>query len=72
MQKQVPDRKSPLAEGISPDVVAVLAGEHARFLAFLERRVASREQAEKILHEAFVRAPLCQVGHESAPSHDGR
>ncbi|MGB8332050.1 MAG: sigma-70 family RNA polymerase sigma factor [Polyangiales bacterium] len=56
MQEQAPNRTSPPAEGLSPDAVAVLAAEHARFLAFLERRVASREQAEDILQQAFVRA----------------
>jgi RNA polymerase sigma-70 factor (ECF subfamily) len=42
--------------GLSPDVVALLVGSHARFLAFLERRVSSREVAEDILQEAFARA----------------
>jgi RNA polymerase sigma-70 factor (ECF subfamily) len=40
----------------TPSVVARLAAGHARFLAFLERRVHSREEAEEILQEAFVRA----------------
>ena len=39
----------------SPDVVRVLVENHRRFLAFLERRVGSREVAEDILQEAFVR-----------------
>jgi RNA polymerase sigma factor (sigma-70 family) len=39
----------------APDVVRVLADNHARFLAFLQRRVASREDAEDILQSAFVR-----------------
>lgn len=56
MHDQTPDPKSRLAEGVAPDVVAVLADEHVRFLRFLERRVASREQAEEILQQAFVRA----------------
>lgn len=38
-----------------PDVLRVLVAEHARFLAFVERRVGSREVAEDILQEAFVR-----------------
>ena len=38
-----------------PDAVRVLVDNHARFLAFLERRVDSREVAEDILQEAFVR-----------------
>jgi RNA polymerase sigma factor (sigma-70 family) len=33
----------------------VLLDNHARFLAFLERRVGSRDVAEDILQEAFVR-----------------
>lgn len=42
--------------GLSPDVVALLVASHARFLAFLQRRVASRDLAEDILQEAFARA----------------
>ena len=34
----------------------MLLDNHARFLAFLERRVGSREEAEDILQEAFVRS----------------
>jgi RNA polymerase sigma factor (sigma-70 family) len=37
-----------------PGVLHVLLENHARFLAFLERRVGSREVAEDILQEAFV------------------
>jgi len=39
----------------SPRVVQVLVENHRRFLAFIERRVGSREVAEDILQEAFVR-----------------
>jgi RNA polymerase sigma factor (sigma-70 family) len=39
-----------------PGVLQVLLENHARFLAFLERRVGSREVAEDILQEAFVRS----------------
>ena len=39
----------------SPEVVSVLVDNHRRFLAFLERRVGSREVAEDILQDAFVR-----------------
>jgi RNA polymerase sigma-70 factor (ECF subfamily) len=39
----------------SPEVVAVLVENHRRFLEFLVRRVGSRETAEDILQEAFVR-----------------
>ena len=38
-----------------PEVVRALVENHARFLAFLERRVGSREDAEAILQSAFVR-----------------
>jgi RNA polymerase sigma-70 factor (ECF subfamily) len=39
----------------SPEVVAVLVENHRRFLKFLERRVGSREAAEDILQDAFIR-----------------
>jgi RNA polymerase sigma-70 factor (ECF subfamily) len=39
----------------SPEVVRVLVENHRRFLSFLERRVGSREVAEDILQETFVR-----------------
>jgi RNA polymerase sigma-70 factor (ECF subfamily) len=41
--------------GLSPAALEILVANHARFLAFLERRVGSREAAEEILQEAFVR-----------------
>ena len=41
----------PGTERVSP----VLVANHQRFLAFLERRVGSRERAEDILQAAFVR-----------------
>jgi RNA polymerase sigma factor (sigma-70 family) len=37
------------------DTAAILADNHRRFLAFLMRRVPTREIAEDILHDAFVR-----------------
>ena len=40
----------------APDVLRLLLDNHARFLGFLERRVASRDEAEDILQEAFVRS----------------
>jgi|SRR5687767_8806660 len=40
----------------TPEVLQVLLDNHARFLAFLERRVGSREEAEDILQDAFVRS----------------
>lgn len=41
--------------GLTPEVVRTLVDNHARFLAFLERRVGRRDVAEEILQEAFVR-----------------
>jgi hypothetical protein len=40
----------------SPDILRLLVDNHARFLGFLERRVGSRDEAEEILQEAFVRS----------------
>jgi RNA polymerase sigma factor (sigma-70 family) len=40
---------------LAPDVLSALVDNHARFLAFLQRRVGSREEAEDILQSAFVR-----------------
>ncbi|MEO5989951.1 MAG: RNA polymerase sigma factor [Candidatus Eisenbacteria bacterium] len=39
----------------TPEVVRVLVANHRRFLSFLERRVGSREVAEDLLQDAFVR-----------------
>jgi RNA polymerase sigma factor (sigma-70 family) len=39
----------------APEVLRVLVDNHRRFLAFIERRVGSREAAEDILQDAFVR-----------------
>jgi RNA polymerase sigma factor (sigma-70 family) len=39
----------------SYEVVETLVANHRQFLAYLERRVESREAAEDILQEAFVR-----------------
>lgn len=39
----------------SYDVVETLVSNHRQFLAFLEKRVGSRDVAEDILQEAFVR-----------------
>lgn len=41
---------------VRDDVVKALVDNHRRFLAFLERRVGSREAAEDILQDGFVRA----------------
>ena len=42
-------------EFTSPETFSVLVANHRRFLAFLERRVGSREIAEDILQDTFVR-----------------
>jgi RNA polymerase sigma-70 factor (ECF subfamily) len=39
----------------TPEIAQVLVDNHRRFLSFLERRVRSREVAEDILQDAFVR-----------------
>ena len=39
----------------SGEIASVLADNHRRFLAFLQRRVPTREIAEDILQDAFVR-----------------
>ena len=41
---------------VRDDVVKALVDNHQRFLAFLERRVGSRDEAEDILQDGFVRA----------------
>ena len=50
-----------------PDVLRALLENHARFLGFVERRVGSRDQAEDILQEAFVRS-LSHTPPEGAAS----
>lgn len=40
----------------TPKVLGLLLDNHARVLRFLERRVGSRDDAEDILQEAFVRS----------------
>lgn len=54
MRSPAPDAVRPDPE--TPEVMRVLVDNHARFLAFLERRVGSRDVAEDILQEAFVRS----------------
>ncbi len=49
------------ARATTPEVVKTLVENHRRFLAFLERRVGSREVAEDILQDAFVRG-LAKAG----------
>jgi RNA polymerase sigma-70 factor (ECF subfamily) len=50
-----PDHGPP-AQGQAPDVLGALVDNHRRFLAFLERRVGSRAEAEDLLQDGFVRA----------------
>ena len=40
---------------VTPEIAEVLVANHRRFLSFLARRVRSREIAEDILQDAFVR-----------------
>jgi RNA polymerase sigma factor (sigma-70 family) len=40
----------------TPEGLGLILDNHVRFLAFLERRVGSRDDAEDILQEAFVRS----------------
>jgi len=40
----------------APDVLQVLVENHRRFLSFLARRLGTREAAEDLLQEGFVRA----------------
>jgi RNA polymerase sigma factor (sigma-70 family) len=42
-------------QAVTPEIAQVLVDNHRRFLSFLERRVRSREVAEDILQDAFVR-----------------
>lgn len=60
MRPELPLRGSlrPLTSAVAPrpEVLEALVENHARFLAFLQRRVASREEAEDILQSAFVRS----------------
>src|SRR5215210_526172 len=46
------------------NMLRLLLDNHARFLGFLERRTGSREEAEDILQDAFVRS----LGRTSVPA----
>ena len=46
----------PAAASSTPAVIASLVDNHRRFVAFVERRVGSRQEAEEIVQGAFVRA----------------
>jgi RNA polymerase sigma-70 factor (ECF subfamily) len=43
------------ASRVTPEILEVLAANHRRFLAFLERRLGSRADAEDLLQDAFVK-----------------
>src|SRR5258706_14539177 len=45
----------PVAPPVTAGVLERLVGNHREFLAFLERRLGSRAEAEDILQEAFVK-----------------
>lgn len=45
----------PATGPVSRDVTTTLVENHRRFLAFVERRVGSRQDAEEIVQSAFVR-----------------
>jgi len=51
------DATAPRADEPAPsaEVIATLVARHREFLAFVEKRVGSRELAEEILQSAFVR-----------------
>lgn len=46
---------SELIEGLSPENIEALVGNHRAFLRFLERRVGDRAIAEDLLQESFVK-----------------
>lgn len=48
--------ESPERDPHAPEVLGLLLSSHDRFLRFVERRVGSRDEAEDILQEAFVRS----------------
>jgi RNA polymerase sigma factor (sigma-70 family) len=53
---EVPTEPLRDAPGLSRAALDLLVTNHARFLAFLERRVGRRDLAEEILQDAFVRS----------------
>jgi len=55
------------AGSVAPATLNVLVENHRRFLQFLERRVGSREIAEDILQDAFVKT----LDADALPSDDG-
>jgi RNA polymerase sigma factor (sigma-70 family) len=53
---EIPTGPAGDAPGLSRTALGLLVTNHARFLAFLERRVGRRELAEEILQDAFVKS----------------
>jgi len=45
----------PDVPGLTPEIIDTLVANHRQFLAFLERRVGSRSDAEDLLQDAFVK-----------------
>jgi RNA polymerase sigma-70 factor (ECF subfamily) len=50
------EHEEPTEAPDTPDVLATLVANHRAFLAFVERRVGSRDVAEEILQSAFVKS----------------
>jgi RNA polymerase sigma-70 factor (ECF subfamily) len=46
---------TPDTGGVTADILQVLVANHRQFLAFLERRLGSRSDAEDLLQDAFVK-----------------
>lgn len=63
-----PQEQGREASALGPEALAVLVENHRRFLSFLEARVGSRETAEDILQEAFVRGLTRDSGPRDAES----
>ena len=53
---EIPTPEGDATAGLTPEILRALVDNHARFLAFLARRVGRRDLAEEILQEAFVRS----------------
>lgn len=55
MNDSSPLNEEPTQQAPNAEAVSKLVANHREFLAFLERRVSSRAEAEDILQEAFVK-----------------
>ncbi|MBA3483924.1 MAG: sigma-70 family RNA polymerase sigma factor [Pirellulales bacterium] len=62
MRAAVYERMDELKDKPDKDTLAILLASHRQFLAFLERRLGSREIAEEVLQSAFAKA----VQHEES------